>query len=227
MAGASAVTSVIARSDRRGVAELRLDRPERRNAVTRGLLRTLLDNVSAAVRDGSGAIVLAGSPPAFCAGADLDEFAPDAADELRVERLQLVGETITRLSTLEVPTIAAVDGAAYGAGWGLALACDVCIATARSRFCLPELAKGFRLPEPLMRRLIAVVGPTRAAHLVYTGETLTAEQALACGAVTRVVADRAELEREVDALAASLASGPAQSIATAKKPLIASNSNQE
>lgn len=227
MAGAAAIGSLIVRTDARGVAELRLDRPDRRNAVTTELLRRLLDQLDAAVRDGLGAVVLTGSPPAFCAGADLDEFPADAPDDQRLERIRLVGEAITRLQALEIPTIAAVDGAAYGAGWGLALACDVCIATASARFCLPEVSKGFRIPEALMRRLIAVVGPTRAAHLVYAGETLTAEQALAYGAVTRVVADRAELERETAELAASLATRPPHSIAAVKRPLTAFNANEE
>lgn len=214
---------MIERSDRHDVAELRLDRPERRNAVTTELLRTLLQELGSAVRDGMGAIVLTGSPPAFCAGADLDELGPDAPEEQRLERIGLVGEAVTRLATLEVPTIAAVEGAAVGAGWGLALGCDVCLATRDARFSLPELSKGFRIPEPLTRRLIAVVGPTRAAQLVYTGAVLSAGDALALGVVAQVFDDRDALLAGAHDLAASLASNAPQSVAAVKRPLAAFN----
>ena len=215
---------MIVRTDRNGVAELRLDRPDRRNAVTTDLLRQLVAQADAAVRDGAGALVLTGSPPVFCAGADLDEFPPDAPDEQRLERIRLVGAAITRLSTLEIPTIAAVEGAAVGAGWGLALACDVCFATAGATFSLPEVAKGFRIPEELMRRLIAVVGPTRAAALAYTGEAQSAEDGLRLGFVARVLADGDEVLAAARELATSLASRPPQSIATVKRTL---NANEE
>ena len=218
---------MIARTDRRGVAELRLDRPERRNAVTTELLRTLLRELGAAVRDGAGAIVLTGSPPSFCAGADLDELGPDAPEERRVERIRLVGEAVRRLGTLEVPTIAAVEGAAVGAGWGLALGCDLCLATADARFSLPELSKGFRIPEQLTRRLIAVVGPTRAAQLAYTGAVLSAGEAHAIGVVAQVLPDREALLATAHDLATSLAARPPQSVAAVKRPLAAFNSNEE
>jgi len=219
MAGETALDPLITRSVRSGVAQLVLDRPEQRNALTTDLLRQLCAELDAAVRDGVGAVVLTGAPPAFCSGADLDEFAADAPDELRLERIRLVGETMRRLMTLEVPHVAAVERAAVGAGWGLALACDVCLATAGARFSLPEVAKGFRIPETLMRRLVAVVGPTRAAQLAYTGEPQTAEDGLAAGFVARVAADRAELLRAAQALAASLASRPPASIAIVKRAL--------
>lgn len=218
---------MIARSDRRGVAELRLDRPERRNAVTTELLHALLQELGAAVRDGAAAIVLTGAPPVFCAGADLAELGADAPEERRLERIRLVGEVVSRLATLEVPTIAAVDGAAIGAGWGLALGCDICLATRAARFSLPELAKGFRIPEPLTRRLIAVVGPTRAAHLAYTGAVLSAGDALALGVVADVLDDREALLDAAHDLAASLAAHPPQAVAAVKRPLAAFNSNEE
>src|SRR4051812_14924395 len=219
MAGATTLDAVIARSDRRGVAELRLDRPERRNAVTTGLLEQLLEQFDAVVHDGTGAVVLTGSPPVFCAGADLDEYPPGTPDERRLERIRLVGEAIERLQRLEIPTIAAVEGAAVGAGWGLALGCDLCFATADATFSLPEVAKGFRIPEALMRRLIAVVGPTRAATLAYTGEVLCADDGVALGFVAKTFRDRDELLAAAQELAESLAARPPQSIATVKRPL--------
>lgn len=217
MAGAAVESVTIVRTDADGVAELRLERPAKRNAVTTGLLRELIAHLDAAEREGARAIVLTGAPPTFCAGADLDELGPDAPEERRLARIRLVGEAITRLSASPLPTIAAVEGAAIGAGWGLALACDVCFATAGARFGLPEVAKGFRIPPELVQRLAEVVGPTSAAYLAYTGEPQTAEQGLERGFVSRVLGDRDELLAAAHELAASLASRPPASVAAVKR----------
>jgi enoyl-CoA hydratase/carnithine racemase len=98
-----------------------------------------------------------------------------------------------------------VNGPAIGGGWGFALACDLCFATHAASFCLPELAKGFRLPAPLTVRLAEVVGPVRAAELVYAGTRWSAEDALAAGAVTRIYHDRDALLTAARALLPSLA----------------------
>lgn len=226
MAGTAAIGTLIAHTLRDGVAEVRLERPERRNAVTTELLQQLDTTLTTSLVEGARAVVLTGAPPVFCAGADLDEFPSDAPHELRRERIELVGRLIVRLARFEVPTIAAVESAAVGAGWGLALACDVCFATAGTTFSLPEVAKGFRIPEALFDRLIAVVGPTRAAHLAYTGEACTAERGLDLGFVSRVVADRDELLGAAHELAASLAARPPASIDTVKRPLGAATSKR-
>jgi enoyl-CoA hydratase/carnithine racemase len=200
----------VTRTDRDGVAELVLDRPERRNALDVALLEAL----RAHLHDlgDSRAVLLTGAGEAFCAGADLRETA-------RERRFALIAEVLLELGALEQPTVAAVHGPAIGGGWGLALACDVCLASRAASFCLPELAKGFRLPEPLMRRLAQVVGPVRAAGLAYAGTRWSADDALAAGAVTRVLDSREALLAAGRQLCAALAAHPPASVATAKGAL--------
>jgi enoyl-CoA hydratase/carnithine racemase len=120
----------------------------------------------------------------------------------------LVSEVLQRLRELDAPTIAAVQGAAIGAGWGLALACDLCFASADARFALPELAKGFRIPRVLIERLVEVVGPVRAAELTLAGTAYDAAAAERAGCVTRVLPTRETLEAEAWSLAARLAALP-------------------
>ena len=195
----------VTRTDRDGCVELVLDRPQRRNAFTTELLLELREHLATV----NGPLLLTGAGEAFCAGADLDEPGTD-------ERFVLMGDVLHELRALAPPTLAAVHGPAIGGGWGLALACDLCFASRAASFCLPEVAKGFRLPEPLMRRLTEVVGPVRAAELAYAGTRWGAEEALATGCVTRVYEDRDALLTAARTLCAEIASRPARSLATVK-----------
>jgi enoyl-CoA hydratase/carnithine racemase len=196
----------VERRDHDGFSELVLARPDRRNAFTTELLAELRDHL----RDASGPVLLTGAGEAFCAGADVR--ADDDADE----RFALMGELLRELRALEPPTLAAVHGPAIGGGWGLALACDLCFASRAAVFCLPELAKGYRLPEPLVRRLNEVAGPVRAAELMFAGTRWDAGDALAAGCVTRVFDGREPLLAAARELCAALAACPRRSIATAK-----------
>jgi enoyl-CoA hydratase/carnithine racemase len=214
------VSQLIVRTDRDGVARLELHRPDVRNALSTALLQQLRDQL-AAIRDDPTprVLVLTGAGEAFSAGADVKEFPAGASAQQGLVRIRLVAEVIRRLSELEVPTLAAVHGPAVGAGWGLALACDVCFATRDARFALPEVAKGFRLPAPLVDRLVQVVGPVRAADIVLGGATYSAADALAGGWVTRVLDTPAELAAQADQLTCALAASPRRSVATAIGPL--------
>lgn len=204
-----------------GVVELRLDRPHRRNAVTTALLRQLRDELVALTDDRHAkVVVLSGSPPTFCAGADLAEFGDgpiDPADSLA--RVRLVIACVRGLLELEQITIAAVDGAAVGAGWGLALACHTSIAGTSTTFSLPEVAKGFRVPRVIVTRLAQVVGPVRAAELILSGRAIDATEAHAIGAVGRVLPDGDDTRAEALELAASLATRPRPVLRGAVDPL--------
>ena len=160
------MTETVLRTDRDGVAELRLHRPEVRNALSTGLLVELRDQLRSVHDDPAVRVVLvSGSGEVFCAGADVREFGPNPPAEASLARIGLVVEVLRRLRELPQPTLAAVHGPAVGAGWGLALACDLCFATTSARFALPEVAKGYRLPAPLVTRLAQVVGPARRPRL--------------------------------------------------------------
>jgi enoyl-CoA hydratase/carnithine racemase len=205
-----------------GVVELRLNRPTRHNAVDTELLRRLRDELVALTDDRAvKAVVLTGEGPSFCAGADLAEFAGreavDPADMLA--RVRLVIACMRGLLHLEPVTMAAVHGPAIGAGWGLALGCDLCWAADDAAFALPEVAKGYRIPRALVTRLAQVVGPVTAAEIVLSGVKVDVEAAMAMGAVTRRFPDAETLRREAIAFAAQLATLPRHVLAGAVDPL--------
>lgn len=203
-----------------GITELRLNRPDRRNALTTELLRELRGQLILIGDDpGVRVVILSGAGDAFCAGADLTEIPPDAPARLGLARLRLVADVLRRLRELEQPTLAAVNGPAVGAGWGLALACDLCFAVTNASFRLPEVARGFRLPEPLARRLVEVAGPIRAAEIMLGGQPYPATHALAAGWITRVLPGEPKLKEEAWRFAAALAQAPRRAIATAKQAL--------
>lgn len=214
------MTGSVDRRDDDGVTELRLNRPERRNALSTALLEELRGHL-ASIQDDPAVrtVILAGAGGVFSAGADVTEFPADAPARLGLARIRLVAEVLRRLRELEQPTVAAVTGPAIGAGWGLALACDLCFAARDAGFCLPEVPKGFRLPGPLVARLIQVVGPVRAAEIVFGGATFSAEEALRGGWVTRVVPTGGDVVEEARRFAAELATRPRRAVAVAKRAL--------
>jgi enoyl-CoA hydratase len=213
-------TGDVRRADRGGVVELRLDRAAARNALTTATLRELRDHLRDVQDDPAARVLLlTGDGPVFCAGADLQEIAADAPPDARQARIRLVAEVMTRLLELERPTVSVVQGAAVGAGWGLALACDLCFASADATFSLPEVAKGFRIPRLLMLRLAQLAGPQRAADIAYSGARLTAADALAAGCVARVLADEESLNAAAWDFATALAPRPRASVASVKQPL--------
>jgi enoyl-CoA hydratase/carnithine racemase len=214
------VADLVRRLDRAGVAELRLNRPDHRNALSTALLTELRDHLAAVQADRTVRVVLlTGAGSAFSAGADLREFAPGTPPAHTLPRIRLVVETLRRIGELEQPTLAAVHGPAVGAGWGLALACDLCFAAEPATFALPEIAKGLRVPGPLVARLVQIVGPVRAADIVFGGEPRDSAAALAGGWVSRVLPTPDELTTEAHAFAEALATRPLRSLATAKHPL--------
>jgi len=210
----------LARTDRGGVAWLEISRPESRNALATIVLLSLREQLTLIGDDpDTKVVVFTGVGDVFCAGADLREFERDSAPRKSLARVRLVAEVLARMRGLEQPTIAAVNGAAIGAGWGLSLVCDVCFTVADATFCVPEIAKGFRLPAVLMHRLIQIVGPVRAAEIALGGATFDATQALAWGWATRSFADRAALVEQTWSFATELASRPRRSLASATGPL--------
>lgn len=202
-----------------GVVSLRLDRPERRNALTIALLEDLRRELRALADDVSArAVVVSGAGAAFCAGADLGEIPPGADPNLGVRRVRLVADVLALLRGLEQPTIAVVHGPAVGAGWGLALACDTCLVSVDATFSLPELPKGFRLPSLIVRRLAELAGPVRAADLVFSGRPCDASEAVAIGVAARMVAAD-ELHETASAVASALAAVRRDRVRAAKAAL--------
>jgi enoyl-CoA hydratase/carnithine racemase len=203
------LTTDIRRIDHDGMVELVLDRAAARNAVNTGMLDQLRAQLEQLAKSPDlRVVVLSAAGATFCAGADLREFPAGTAPSATLPRLRLVEEVLRQLMTLEQPSISVVQGAAVGAGWGLALACDVCFATEDATFSLPELAKGYRLPPAIPSRLAQRVGPGRAAEMVLSGSSYSAQVGLGSGWVNRVLPDHDTALGNARALAASIARLP-------------------
>lgn len=182
-----------------GVALLTLSYPARRNALNLELSRLLADAVAAAVADpGVGAVVVTGEDPAFCAGGDLDELAGAGA-----ETLHAVYAGFLAVAACPLPTIAAVNGAAVGAGLNLALAADVRLAGPRARFDTRFLPLGLHPGGGYTWMVQRAVGPQVAAALTLFGEVVDAAEAQRLGLVLRAVDDVRAAALEMGARAAA------------------------
>ncbi len=206
------------------VQTITLNRPERLNALSNQLFADLGEALKSAERDdGVRALVLTGAGRGFSAGADLADFGnpsdpswtrPDLGSLLR----QRVNPLIVRLRALEKPVLAAVNGVAAGAGMSLALACDVRYAAESARFVQAFVNVGLVPDAGSLYFLPRLVGTAKALELAWTGETVSAHDALVLGLVSQVVSDGALLAATHE-LAARLARGPAKALALTKRGL--------
>lgn len=214
--------TAIAYSVADGVATLRLDRPERRNAIDdamRGEMIAALEEAGAdpAVR----ALVITGTGSAFCAGGDVRGMRNRlAAPQEEVafngwRRQQRTHRAVALLHTMPKPTIAAVNGAAAGLGCDVALSCDFIMAAESAQFTMSFIARGLIPDGGGMYFLPRRVGLARAKELVFTGRRVGAAEALAIGMVERVVPD-ADLAAAAEAWARELSAGSPAALALAK-----------
>lgn len=196
---------------------LTLNRPDKLNALNFALTLALVEALKAADADDSvRAIVITGAGRGFCAGADTREFAElTPANQGLVERraaltteLQGVGKR------LQKPLIAAVNGYAMGGGAGLALSCDLVLASPEARFAYPEVKHGI-VAAIVMAGLVEHLGRKVAFELVATGRTVAAEEAQRLGMVNRIVAAEALLDEALQ-LATTLAGHPANAMQATK-----------
>jgi len=156
------------------VATVTLSRPERRNALDVETCRTLTSQLRRASDDGARAIVVAGDGPHFCAGADLDAVHdPDFALALR--------QLLDAIVQIPVPVIAAVHGAALGAGMQLAVACDLRVVDPTARFGIPAAKLGLMVDHWTVRRVAQLAGHGPARAMLLAAEELDAEAALRLG----------------------------------------------
>lgn len=195
-----------------GVAWLTIDRPEARNALSRAVREGLFAGVRYFNTDGSAKVlVLTGAGDrAFCAGGDLKEMLETALTVPPPDFLPQFGRNIT----IDKPTIAAVNGIAFGGGFLLAQNCDLCIAAESARFAVSEVKIG--RGAPWAAPLSWLVPPKVAMEILLTGDPLSAQRAYEVGLVNRVVPD-ADLRQTVQALAESIAANAPLSVRAAKK----------
>lgn len=162
---------------RDGVAVITLNVPERRNALTLPISAALVDAVHECEEDTSvRAIVVTGAPPAFCAGADLT-----ALGDAHEEGLRKIYAGFLAFAECSLPTIAAVNGAAVGAGLNLALACDVRLAGPKARFDTRFLQIGIHPGGGMTWMLQRAVGPQTAMAMTLLGQILDADAAVRAG----------------------------------------------
>jgi enoyl-CoA hydratase len=201
------------RVERQGrVAVITVSDPARRNAMAVDLAGELVEAIREAERDeGVGAVVVTGEPPAFCAGADLSQLGASKEDGLRT-----IYQGFLAVAQCTLPTIAAVNGAAVGAGVNLALACDLRLAGPKARFDSRFLQLGLHPGGGYTWMANRVLGPQGAAAVTLFGENLGAEEAERAGLVWRAVDD--PLATAVE-LAGRAADAPRDLVITTKRTM--------
>jgi enoyl-CoA hydratase len=196
------------------VATLTLNNPGERNTMTAPMVEEIVAAVDEVEADeGVGALVVTGAPPAFCAGANLGNLQDTSGPRLRT-----IYDGFLRVARCSLPTLAAVNGAAVGAGMNLALACDVRIAARRARFDTRFLQIGLHPGGGHTWMLQRIAGPQTAAAAVLFGQVLDGPEAERLGLVHRCVDDEALLA-EAHALAAGAASAPRELAIVTKRTL--------
>ncbi|MGQ2992498.1 enoyl-CoA hydratase/isomerase family protein [Variovorax sp.] len=207
-----------------GVATLTLNRPEAKNALDRTMADELGECLAAIRADESvRVLVLAGAGGAFCAGGDVKAMGQGGPRTPEQRRAGMARYTriCTELMALDRPVIAAVDGVAYGAGFSLALMCDIVLLSERARLCMvfqriglvPDMGAFYTLPR--------VVGLQRAKELIFSAREIDAAEALRLGLAMEVVPAEA-LAARAQAIARSFAGASPVAMSIAKRALQAS-----
>jgi enoyl-CoA hydratase/carnithine racemase len=197
-----------------GVVTVTLNRPEKRNAVTGPMWLRLHDTFhEIAHRPDDRVVVVTGAGGTFCSGADLT--ASIEHDLHALETMRRVSEAALALFRMPKPTIAKVRGVAAGAGWNLALACDLVVSSDDARFSQIFVHRGLVVDFGGSWVLPRLIGLQRAKELAYFGEFVSAEAAQQLGLLNRAVPD-AELDALVDEWASRLAAGPPLTLSMTK-----------
>ncbi len=197
-----------------------LNRPDKRNALSRALIAGLSAGFQRAADDAEArCVILTGAGPSFCAGMDLDELRGTLGAEKEVvwDDAQKLAELYEQIHSFPKPTIAALNGHAVAGGAGLVTVCDLALATAEAKFGYPEVRRGL-VAAMVMPHLLRHVGERTARYLLLTGELIDAAAAAQSGLINQVVA-AGNLEETALAWAALIAEGGPQALATTKELL--------
>lgn len=211
--------TILTHVSERGIATLTMNRPELHNAFNEGLVAGLTASLRQAEADPAVRLVmLAASGKSFSAGADLNDMRR-MADNTREQNLadaKGIAELMRTLNSLAKPTMALVQGAAYGGGVGLTACCDIAIATARVSFCVSEVKLGL-IPAVISPYVIAAIGPRAARRYFLSAEVISAAEAHRIGLVHEVVADDQELAAAAERVSSQLLKNGPGAMVAAKK----------
>ena len=205
-----------------GVRTITLNRPDKLNAVNPTLADEVPRAIDEAARDDSvRVVVITGAGRGFCSGLDLSEppARPHKTLPERLDRLAWVGRWVITLARCEKPVIAAVNGVAAGAGFGLALASDIRVVAASARMTAGYVRRGLSPDAGVSYWLPRLVGHARAADILLTGRDVEASEAERTGLAATVMPD-ATFGESVLAFAERLAAGPPIALALTKRLLV-------
>ena len=208
-------TGIVIEQSGQGIVQIRLNRPERLNALGVDMVDALGRAIADAVSQRSRVLIVRGTGRAFCAGADLKERR--TMDEAaRVRHNRAINAAVDALGAAPMPTIAVINGLALGGGCELALACDLRYAAEDVQIGLTEARIGAIPGAGGTQRMSRVLGASRALELILTGEPITGKRAEAIGLVNAAVAGD-KLDAHVARIAAVLASRSPAGAQTAKR----------
>jgi 2-(1,2-epoxy-1,2-dihydrophenyl)acetyl-CoA isomerase len=209
-----------------GVRTITLNRPDDLNAVDERVTKELQAELKNVAKDrGIRCLVLTGAGRAFCAGQDLKSVMErkgpfDFTDTLR----RRYNPVVSALKALEIPTLASINGVAAGAGWSLALACDLRIASTKSKFVSAFSKIGLVPDSGMTWTLPRLVGLAKALEIAWVGDPISAETALQLGLVNRL-AEPEELGKVTNEMAAVLAKSATKGLGLTKRAMYAGLGN--
>lgn len=199
------------------VTLVRLNRPEKRNALSVALLVEMADAFNDAARDNNvRCVILAGDDQAFSAGADIAELR-QRGPEMLADPVRIA--SWSAIERFPKPLIAAVDGVALGGGNELAMLADIVVAGAGARFGQPEVSIGGTPGDGGTQRLVRAVGKSMAMQMILAGEPIDADTALRCGLVSEVTPPGEAVARALS-IAESIASGSPSAAVLAKAAIL-------
>lgn len=199
-----------------GIARVLINHPPRKNALTLAMRVSLASQLESLAGDPAvRVVILAGAGKDFCSGADVSEFGSNDISSTAA-RARLIYRAIIALAQMDKPVIAAVRGAAVGAGWSLALACDLILATDTARFGQVFRRLGLAPDAGSAYFLTRLLGPLKARELFFSGRTLSAQEVDALGLVNGLWSEDA-FDTAVTELAGELATAPTLALGSAKR----------
>lgn len=211
-----------------GIATVTLNRPAKKNAITRDMWHELIA-IFEGFKDQHDirSVIIRGAGGDFCAGADIGEFAAARHDAGSAASYEADNDrAFAAVRNCPIPVISAIRGICFGGGFGIAAATDIRLATPDSKFAVPAARLGLAYPARAMADIVNAVGVQSAKYLTFTGRSIDAETALKIGFVNTIVEDD-EMDRQAGALARVIAENAPLSVKASKASIKAAVSGTD